>query len=134
MKVIILKKKSLIAGALIICFAAVFIAAVTRLIPAAAEATAAQSRKLPIYSVEKNEKVVSLTFDAAWGNVILVTSYQLLFQVFLFTYQFALLLKYYQSFFFVNTSVYIFVLIQYGICSYLSYVINYVCHLFCLTF
>ncbi|CDZ25029.1 polysaccharide deacetylase [[Clostridium] cellulosi] len=68
MKVIIVKKKSLIAGALIICFAIVFIAAVTRLIPAAAEAVAAQSRKLPIYSVDKNEKVVSLTFDAAWGN------------------------------------------------------------------
>lgn len=27
--------------------------------------------KLPIYSVETNEKVVSITFDAAWGNIIL---------------------------------------------------------------
>ena len=28
----------------------------------------ATSRKLPIYNVQKDEKVVSLTFDAAWGN------------------------------------------------------------------
>ena len=28
----------------------------------------ASSRKLPIYNVQKDEKVVSLTFDAAWGN------------------------------------------------------------------
>ena len=28
----------------------------------------ATARKLPIYCVEKEEKVVSLTFDAAWGN------------------------------------------------------------------
>ncbi len=30
--------------------------------------TAASSRKLPIYSVERDDKCVSLTFDAAWGN------------------------------------------------------------------
>ena len=29
---------------------------------------AASSKKLPIYSVESEEKVVALTFDAAWGN------------------------------------------------------------------
>ena len=28
----------------------------------------ATTRKLPIYSVERSDKVVSLTFDAAWGN------------------------------------------------------------------
>ncbi len=28
----------------------------------------AQERKLPIYCVDKEEKVVSLSFDAAWGN------------------------------------------------------------------
>ena len=30
--------------------------------------TAALNRQLPIYCVEKNDKVVSLSFDAAWGN------------------------------------------------------------------
>lgn len=30
--------------------------------------TAALQRQLPIYCVEKNDKVVSLSFDAAWGN------------------------------------------------------------------
>ncbi|MGI5971785.1 MAG: polysaccharide deacetylase family protein [Oscillospiraceae bacterium] len=29
---------------------------------------AATTRQLPIYSVERDQKVVSLTFDAAWGN------------------------------------------------------------------
>lgn len=30
--------------------------------------TAALQRQLPIYCVQKNDKVVSLSFDAAWGN------------------------------------------------------------------
>lgn len=29
---------------------------------------AAAERDLPIYSVEREEKVCALTFDAAWGN------------------------------------------------------------------
>ena len=29
---------------------------------------AAAKKKLPIYSVDSKEKVVALTFDAAWGN------------------------------------------------------------------
>ena len=33
--------------------------------------TAAGSRQLPIYCVEKDAKVCSLSFDAAWGNAIL---------------------------------------------------------------
>ena len=28
----------------------------------------AEERKLPIYCVDKKEKVVSISFDAAWGN------------------------------------------------------------------
>lgn len=31
-------------------------------------AAAAASRKLPVYSVKRDDKCVSLTFDAAWGN------------------------------------------------------------------
>ncbi len=30
--------------------------------------TVSQTRRIPIYSVEKEEKVLSLSFDAAWGN------------------------------------------------------------------
>ena len=37
-------------------------------IPRAAVAAATQ-RDLPIYCVQKDSKVCSLTFDAAWGNV-----------------------------------------------------------------
>ena len=36
-------------------------------------AAAAASRKLPVYSVKRDDKCVSLTFDAAWGDVILRT-------------------------------------------------------------
>ena len=28
----------------------------------------ASSRQLPVYSVQRDEKVVALSFDAAWGN------------------------------------------------------------------
>ncbi len=31
--------------------------------------TAAARKKLPIYSVQRDDKRVSLTFDAAWGDV-----------------------------------------------------------------
>ncbi len=30
---------------------------------------AASQRKLPIYSTQRDDKVVALSFDAAWGNV-----------------------------------------------------------------
>ena len=33
--------------------------------------TAATERQLPIYCVQRDQKVVSLTFDAAWGNAIM---------------------------------------------------------------
>ena len=33
----------------------------------------ASSRELPIYSVQRDNKAVSLTFDAAWGDVIMRT-------------------------------------------------------------
>ncbi len=37
----------------------------------AAVTTAASDRQLPIYCVQRDEKVCSLSFDAAWGNAIL---------------------------------------------------------------
>ncbi len=30
--------------------------------------TAAATKQLPIYSVERNQKMVSISFDAAWGD------------------------------------------------------------------
>ena len=36
--------------------------------PGRAVMTAASKRQLPIYCVEKDSKVISLSFDAAWGN------------------------------------------------------------------
>lgn len=35
----------------------------------AAIGAAAADRDLPIYNVKRDDKCVSLTFDAAWGNV-----------------------------------------------------------------
>lgn len=72
MKVLILKKKTLIVGAVAVCFAIVFVVALARLIPAAVQASA-QAKKVPIYCVDKSEKIVSLSFDAAWGNDIITT-------------------------------------------------------------
>ena len=56
-------RRALIAGA------AFFLAFVTALVqvPSFVTASAAQ-RQLPIYCVERDQKYVSLTFDAAWGN------------------------------------------------------------------
>lgn len=34
----------------------------------ASVSTAASSRQLPIYSVERNQKVCAISFDAAWGE------------------------------------------------------------------
>ena len=36
-----------------------------------AVSTAAAKRQLPIYCVQRDQKLVSISFDAAWGNVIL---------------------------------------------------------------
>ena len=33
--------------------------------------TAAATKKLPIYCVQRDDKTVALSFDAAWGNAIL---------------------------------------------------------------
>ena len=50
---------------LALAVAALFIAAAT---PSFFSASAASAKKLPIYSVQRDDKCVSLTFDAAWGN------------------------------------------------------------------
>lgn len=57
------KKKWTVAAALAVGFAV----AALSMIPRAVTAAVTQ-RDLPIYCVQKDSKVCSLTFDAAWGN------------------------------------------------------------------
>ncbi|MDR2606215.1 MAG: hypothetical protein LBC38_02910 [Oscillospiraceae bacterium] len=62
------KRKKIISGiALILAVAAMFWVINN---PAFIGASAT-TRKLPIYSVNRDEKAVAISFDAAWGNVIL---------------------------------------------------------------
>ena len=51
-----------------LCLAAVMFYVVNY--PAAVGASAA-ARQLPIYCVQRDQKLVSISFDAAWGDVIL---------------------------------------------------------------
>lgn len=64
MRVFVIGRKSLMVAAG--CIIAVFIAAVSACMPS--HSFSAEGRKLPIYCVDKSEKVVSISFDAAWGN------------------------------------------------------------------
>lgn len=66
LKVWILKKNTLIFAAVVtaLCVALAFL--VIQLIPRGIAAVAAK-KELPIYSVDRTEKIASLSFDAAWG-------------------------------------------------------------------
>lgn len=55
--------------ALTCALAAILMLAVVNLPPALTVSTA--SRQLPIYCVERDQKMVSISFDAAWGDVII---------------------------------------------------------------
>ena len=58
--------KSVMGSVLLaVLVAALFLAAAT---PSFISAAALSARRLPIYSVQRDDKCVSLTFDAAWGN------------------------------------------------------------------
>ena len=57
------QRKYLTAAGAILLAAVIFLAVETPEI-----VSAANTRQLPIYSVERDQKMVSLTFDAAWGN------------------------------------------------------------------
>ncbi len=61
---LILKKRYFTALCAVISAAAIF--AVINAAPAAVSAAAAQ-RQLPIYCVERDQKICSISFDAAWG-------------------------------------------------------------------
>lgn len=60
---LVIKRRWLTLGAAAICAAAIFCAVN---VPAAVSASVA-TRQLPIYCVERDQKVCSISFDAAWG-------------------------------------------------------------------
>ena len=64
-KFVVLKRRWLTLGAAALCAAAIFCAVS---VPAAVSASVA-TRQLPIYCVERDQKVCSISFDAAWGDV-----------------------------------------------------------------
>ncbi len=61
MKYVLLKKRQLI-----LCAVALFVT-VTLIFTASSMISAAKKRVLPIYSVDRDDKRISLTFDAAWS-------------------------------------------------------------------
>lgn len=64
-KIILLRRKTLAVLACILAAAAIFYVVNY---PAAVSA-AATSRQLPIYCVQRDQKMLSISFDAAWGDV-----------------------------------------------------------------
>ena len=64
MKLILLKRKILSLGICLLCAVAMFYIVSHPAVIGAAATT----RQLPIYCVQRDQKVVSLSFDAAWGN------------------------------------------------------------------
>lgn len=62
-KFVVLKRRWLTLGAAALCAAAIFCAVN---VPAMVSASVA-TRQLPIYCVERDQKVCSISFDAAWG-------------------------------------------------------------------
>ena len=65
MKLFFIKRRILAVAAAVAAVAAM--AAVVNF-PSAVMTTAA-TRQLPIYCVERDQKMVSISFDAAWGDV-----------------------------------------------------------------
>ncbi len=64
MRIVLVKRKLLASLGCVLAAAAMF-AAVNA--PAAVGAAAAK-RQLPIYCVQRDQKMISISFDAAWGN------------------------------------------------------------------
>ena len=64
-KIVLLVRRDAV---LCLVLAALMFAAVN--VPAAITASA-PARQLPIYCVQRDQKLVSISFDAAWGDVIL---------------------------------------------------------------
>lgn len=66
-KAFFVKRKALSWAACLLAAAGIFYVVNYPAVVGAAAAT----RQLPIYSVQRDQKMVSISFDAAWGNVIL---------------------------------------------------------------
>lgn len=66
-KVVLIKRK--LCSAMLCLLAAAGIFYVVNFPPAVG--AAATQRQLPIYCVQRDQKLVSVSFDAAWGDVIL---------------------------------------------------------------
>ena len=66
-KMFIVVKKNDVFKAVIVAIITVFLVAMTAVGGVAPVYLAAEKRLVPVYSVETDEKVVALTFDAAWG-------------------------------------------------------------------
>ena len=66
-KLFVLPKRALALPAALLCICGL---CVLTTLPASVT-TAATERQLPIYCVQREQKMVSLTFDAAWGNAIM---------------------------------------------------------------
>lgn len=67
MKLFLLKRKTIAALACVLAAAGMFAAVNSPLTVGAAAA----KRQLPIYCVQRDQKMISISFDAAWGDVIL---------------------------------------------------------------
>lgn len=67
MKIIVLNKRSLFTGLLIVCLCIALIISMAALVPKIA-AAASQNRQIPIYNVDRSDKMISISFDAGWGN------------------------------------------------------------------
>jgi polysaccharide deacetylase family sporulation protein PdaB len=65
--VIIINKRKLITIALVLCLVIALIIGSVAFVPQVVE-TVASNRLIPIYSVERQDKYISISFDAAWGN------------------------------------------------------------------
>lgn len=63
--IMLIKRKLLVLGMCLLCAAAMFYV----VNHPAVIGTGATTRQLPIYCVQRDQKVVSLSFDAAWGDV-----------------------------------------------------------------
>lgn len=63
-KVFLLRRWYMVGGAALVLAAAIFYVVSYP----ASVSTAASTRQLPIYSVERSQRVCSISFDAAWGD------------------------------------------------------------------
>lgn len=63
-RILLLRRWYVAGGAALLAAAAIFCAVHYP----AAVATAAATRQLPIYSVERQQRMCAISFDAAWGN------------------------------------------------------------------